>query len=136
LKDHDCIVYHRWGEDNVWWFSSPEGELSVPVHGRFRANNAVAVRRAALDGLGVAQLSHLMVEDDLRAGRLQALLPDFPPLRVPLSVVYPSRRNLPPRTRAVIEFLAELFRADPATRDTESDPASCVKMKARPRRDQ
>jgi DNA-binding transcriptional LysR family regulator len=137
LKDHDCVVYHRWGEDNVWWFSSPEGELSVLVHGRFRANNAEAVRRAAVDGLGVALLSHLMAEDDLRAGRLQALLPGFPPLRVPVSVVYPSRRNLPPRTRAVIEFLAELYRADPAMRDTESDPASCVKMsKARARRDQ
>ena len=44
-------------------------------------------------------------------------MPAFPPVRLPLSVVYPSRRNLPPRTRIVIEFLADLLRADFAMRD-------------------
>ncbi len=46
------------------------------------------------------------------AQRLQSLMPDLPTLSFPLSIVYPSRRNLPPRTRIVIEFLAELIRAD------------------------
>ena len=114
LQEHDCIVYHRWGDDNTWWFSSPEGELSVSVRGRFRANNAEAVRRAALEGLGIALLSHLTAQDDVRAGRLKLLMPDFPPLRFPLSVVYPSRRNLPPRTRIVIDFLTKVLRSDPA----------------------
>ena len=114
LQEHDCIVYHRWGDDNTWWFSSPEGELSVSVRGRFRANNAEAVRRAALDGMGIALLSHLTAQDDIRGGRLILLMPDFPPLRFPLSVVYPSRRNLPPRTRIVIDFLTEVLRSDPA----------------------
>jgi len=47
LQQHDCIVYHRWGRDDVWWFASPEGTVSVSVRGRFRANNSEAVRRAA-----------------------------------------------------------------------------------------
>jgi len=46
------------------------------------------------------------------AQRLQSLMPDLPTLSFRLSIVYPSRRNLPPRTRIVIEFLAELIRAD------------------------
>jgi hypothetical protein len=54
LQEHECIVYHRWGQDDVWWFSSPEGNVSVSVRGRFRANNATAVYRAALDGRGIA----------------------------------------------------------------------------------
>jgi DNA-binding transcriptional LysR family regulator len=37
---------------------------------------------------------------------------DFPPLRFPISIVYPSRRNLPPRIRVVMEFLTDLIRAD------------------------
>jgi hypothetical protein len=41
-------------------------------------------------------------------------MPEFPPRSLPLSVVHPSRLNLPLRTRAVIEFLAEVVRADPA----------------------
>ena len=45
---------------------------------------------------------------------LLTLMPAFPPLRFPLHVIYPSRRNLPPRTRIVIEFLTDLIRSDPA----------------------
>ena len=113
LRDHDCIVYRRWGRDDVWWFSSGEGNVSVLVHGRFRANNAEAVHRATLDGRGITLLSHLLVADDVRDGRLRSLMPTFRPLRFPLTVIYPSRRNLPPRVRTVIEFLTELIHADP-----------------------
>ena len=117
LQQHNCIVYHRWGRDDVWWFAGPEGAVSASVRGRFRANNSEAVRRAALNGQGIALLSHLLVADDIGAGRLRVLMPAFPPARFPLTVVYPSRRNLPPRVRAVIKFLSEIVQADPATRD-------------------
>jgi DNA-binding transcriptional LysR family regulator len=60
LQSHDCIVYHRWGRDDVWWFASPEEVVSVSVRGRFRANNSDAVRRAALNGHGIALMSHLL----------------------------------------------------------------------------
>jgi DNA-binding transcriptional LysR family regulator len=117
LQQHDCIVYHRWGRDNVWWFAGPEGALSAAVRGRFRANNSDAVRRAALTGHGIALLSHLLVADDISAGRLLVLMPAFPPARFPIIIVYPSRRNLPPRVRAVIEYLIEIVQSDPAMRD-------------------
>jgi DNA-binding transcriptional LysR family regulator len=120
LQEHDCIVYHRWGDDDVWWFSSPQGNLSVSVSGRFRANNATAVHRAAIEGRGIAIISHLLALEDIQKGRLQALMPEFSPLSFPNSVVYPSRRNLPLRTRVVIEFLTELMRADPAMSDVNT----------------
>ena len=117
LRQHDCIVYHRWGRDDVWWLASPEGAVPVSVRGRFRANNSEAVRRAALNGYGIALLSHFLVADDISSGRLRVLMPAFPPVRFPLTVVYPSRRNLPPRVRAVIQYLSEIVQADPAMRD-------------------
>ncbi len=117
LLQHDCIVYHRWGRDDVWWFAGPKGIVSTSVRGRFRANNSDAVRHAALNGLGITLLSHLLVADDIRAGRLRSLMPEYPPARFPLTVVYPSRRNLPSRVRAVIEHLREIVQADPAMRD-------------------
>jgi len=117
LRHHDCVVYSRWGKDDTWWFEAAEGQFSVNVPCRLRANNASAVHQAVLGGNGIAILSHLMVADDLHAGRLVSLLPDFPPARLPLYIVYPSRRNLPLRTRVVIEFIAELLKADPAMRD-------------------
>jgi DNA-binding transcriptional LysR family regulator len=124
LQQHDCIVYHRWGRDEVWWFAGPKGAVSTSVRGRFRANNSEAVRRAALNGCGIALLSHLLVADDIGADRLRIVMPAFPPARFPLTVVYPSRRNLPPRVRAVIEFLSETVQADPAMRDDRNVQAT------------
>ena len=48
--------------------------------------------------------------DDLRAGRLFRLMEDYPSQRVPMHIVYPSRRNLAPRTRVVMDFLLEQTR--------------------------
>src|SRR5260370_35120852 len=117
LQQHECIVYHRWGRDDVWWFASPEGAVSVSVRGRFRANNSEAVRRAALNGHGIALLSHLLVADDISPGLLRALMPTFPPARFPLIVVYPSPRNLPPPLRPVIEFFTAILQPPPAVRE-------------------
>jgi len=38
-------------------------------------------------------------------------------MRFPLTLVYPSRRNLPPRVRVVIDFLNEIIQANPAMKD-------------------
>ena len=86
----------------------------MSVRGRLRASNSEAVRRAALDGQDIGLLSHLLVAEDIKAGRLQVVMPAFRPARFPLTVVYPSRRNLPPPIRAVIEFLSQVIQADSA----------------------
>jgi DNA-binding transcriptional LysR family regulator len=114
LVSHECITCRDCQNDNVWRFSSAEGELAVTVGGRVQANNVEAVRRVALAGLGIALLTQVQIDDDIRENRLHPLLSDFPPLRLPLSVVYPSRQHLPLRTRVVLEFLVELYKTDPA----------------------
>ena len=80
------------------------------VSGGFIANDSQAVRRAARSGHGIALLPEFQVIDDLRAGRLFRLLEDYPSQIVPVHIVYPSRRNLAPRTRVVMDFLVELTR--------------------------
>jgi DNA-binding transcriptional LysR family regulator len=119
LDRHDCIVYHRWGRDDVWWFrdsrsekGSGNDELSVTVQGRFQANDAAAAHQATLDGLGIALMSHLLVADDIRTGRLRHLLPEFPARSFPLYMVYPSRHSVPPRTRAVIDYVTKILDED------------------------
>ena len=50
------------------------------------------------------------VLDDLRSGVLVCMLSEFPAPSIPLSLVYPSRRHLAPRTRVVFEFILEQAR--------------------------
>lgn len=114
LQGHACIV-HDVGPDSAHWhFTGAKGPVQVTVSGPFRANNSAAVHQAALAGYGIARLPELQVLDDIRAGRLYRLLPDYPSDRAQVYVVYPSRRYLAPRTRVVIDFLVEEGRRDQA----------------------
>jgi DNA-binding transcriptional LysR family regulator len=65
---------------------------------------------AARSGHGIALLPEFQVIDDLRAGRLFRLLEDYPSQRVPVHIVYPSRRNVATRTRVVMDYVVELTR--------------------------
>lgn len=110
LAEHVCLIHDAVADPELWLFSGPEGPFSVRVKGAFIANDSEAVRRAARAGHGVALLPEIQLIDDLRAGRLFRLLEDYPSQRVPVHIVYPSRRNLAPRTRVVMDFLIEQTR--------------------------
>jgi DNA-binding transcriptional LysR family regulator len=106
LADYDCVI-HEYGADSAqWYFKGPDGPETIRVQGRFHANNAAIVRRAVLDGYGVAMVPEALVVDDVRTARLYRLLPDYQTERLPAFLLYPSRRHLPPRTRVVIEAIA------------------------------
>jgi hypothetical protein len=67
----------------------------------------------------------LEVFDDLRSGALVRLLSDFPAATTSLSLVYPSRRHLAPRTRLVMDFIWKQIRqiqAELATATNEGAP--------------
>jgi DNA-binding transcriptional LysR family regulator len=110
LATHDCLIHDFTPDSGVWRFTGPEGPVSVRVNGSFLANDSAAVRLAARAGYGIALLPEIQLIDDLRAGRLYRLLNDYPSQIDPVHLVYPSRRNLAPRTRVVMDFLVEQAR--------------------------
>ncbi|MBS1165697.1 MAG: transcriptional regulator, LysR family [Proteobacteria bacterium] len=79
---------------------------------RLVVDNAVAVHRAALAGAGIAILSHILALPDIESGRLVNLMHESPPARLPINLVYPSRRNMPLRVRTVIDYLVTAMRED------------------------
>ncbi|CAI9416798.1 HTH-type transcriptional regulator DmlR [Pleomorphomonas sp. T1.2MG-36] len=127
LNGHDCICYRRGGDGSSWLFSNRMEELAVRVAPRLVVDSAVAVHRAALAGSGLTILSHILAVPDIESGRLVCLMPDFPPARLPLNLVYPSRRNMPLRVRTVIDYLVAAMRDDPLM---ASSPASGARLRA------
>jgi DNA-binding transcriptional LysR family regulator len=107
LGKHTCIVHDVGPESDVWTFVTPDGPRGVRVSGGFLANDARTVHRAAESGYGIALLGLLEVFDDLRSGQLVRVLSDFQAVGQTVSLVYPSRRHLAPRTRLVLEFVQE-----------------------------
>jgi DNA-binding transcriptional LysR family regulator len=110
LAAHACLLHDSGVDASEWRFTGPDGPLSVRVSGAFIANDSAAVLLAARSGHGIALLPEIQIIDDLRAGRLYRLLNDYPSQLVPVFIVYPSRRNLAPRTRVVMDFLLEQTR--------------------------
>jgi DNA-binding transcriptional LysR family regulator len=113
LERQDCVIFTGTPAPLEWHFAGPEGEVTVRVSGRFLTSSIEAVREGVLAGLGYAVLPAWFFPREIASGEIRRVLADWQPPRIPLSAVYPSRRNLAPRTRAVIDFLVDEFRLDP-----------------------
>jgi DNA-binding transcriptional LysR family regulator len=115
LRDHDCVLYSRLAAGPVWRFDGPGGPVSVPVRGRLRVSTTEAVRASVLLGLGVGLVpTWHFVDREVEEGRVVVLLREWEPAPHPIHAVYPSRRFVPPKVRAMIDFLAAEFELDPA----------------------
>jgi len=88
------------------------------VQGRYLADNSEGVREGVLGGLGIGVIPvWLFTEDELARGEVKIILKEFEPTSLPIHTVYPSRRLVPTKVRAMIEFLASEFGQDPSVSD-------------------
>ncbi|MGB6053911.1 MAG: LysR family transcriptional regulator [Burkholderiaceae bacterium] len=111
LIDHNCLVL---SQQPYWTFNGPQGLERIRVAGNFECNNGEAIREAALTGLGIALKATWDVAAAIKTGRLITILNDYP-IASDTSVwaVYPSRRNLPAKVSAFIDFMKEHFNTQP-----------------------
>jgi DNA-binding transcriptional LysR family regulator len=113
-------------------------EARVPIRPRLGTDSLYAMRTAALTGLGVAVLSAWIVADDLAAGRLVHVAPQWRAAPLPVHLVYPKARFYPARLRRFLDLMREAMPAaiDAATAAAlpARGPASLkARVPARPR---
>jgi len=98
--------------EHDWQLHGPAGASAAIRHRpRFVTEDMVALRLAALRGVGVCQFPTFVVAEDIAAGRLVDLLPDWSPKPGIIHAVFPSRRGLLPSVRALLDFLAYQYLA-------------------------
>jgi DNA-binding transcriptional LysR family regulator len=92
-----------------WHFATSAGPQSVNVDGRVRSNNVLALRDAAVAGLGIVQLPQWLVVDELRTRRLVRILDDaiLPTVTV-LGIVHADARRST-TLRLVQDYLAAVL---------------------------
>ena len=110
LVKHNCIIHENRPDSDRWKFNGPTGPVHVRVTGGLHASSSTMVHRAALADYGIAWLLEPHVLDDIRTNRLCRLLPDWVSEQEHTCVSYPPRRNLPPRTRVLIDFFVSVGR--------------------------
>jgi DNA-binding transcriptional LysR family regulator len=116
LADHNCLVFSVPNYGSIWRFVHGEDVISVSVSGNLATGSGAVLQTAVLSGIGLAILQEAIVEDLLLEGKLVRVLPEYTAspteLDTALYVVYPSGRNLAPKTRAFVDFLVGIFKSD------------------------
>ena len=117
LRRHPCLLHTELSRGDVWQFRKGPKKRAVTVKGRFSANNSEALLALARSGQGIAMLAHWLVEGDLRAGKLVALLSEYALPRAPIAALTPPSRHTPPKVTELIAHLKTTlgyqFRAKP-----------------------
>ncbi|WP_159591464.1 LysR family transcriptional regulator [Chelativorans xinjiangense] len=108
LSRHNCLGLRLpSGATMPWRFSMKGRMVEAHLDGRLSANATMLVR-AAVEGTGLIQALHDMVAPDLAAGRLVTVLDDWAPPPVDgWFLYYPSRRQMRPALKALVDFLRE-----------------------------
>lgn len=107
LLAHDCIGFRfaSSGQMERWEFEKNGEAMTLAVTGRLVMNDVAVMLDAAVDGIGIANLISSYSERHIADGRLVHLLADWTTPLPDLTLYYPDRKRVPPKLRALIDFL-------------------------------
>lgn len=97
---------------HIWDLYGPGGEhVAVHHQPRYVTRGMLALRDAAVAGVGIVQLPKMVTHELVAEGRLQHVLDGWGPREALIHAVMPSRRGMLPSVRVLIDFLAARFDA-------------------------
>lgn len=106
LARHRTIGYSYWTHGNLWSFTGPSGTQTVRVNPSLMSNNGETCTAAAIEHQGITMQPDFLIAEELQAGRLVELLPDYRIGTAGVHAIYPSRKHVTPKVRALVRFLA------------------------------
>jgi DNA-binding transcriptional LysR family regulator len=112
LQQHDCIRF-RFHKSNAiyrWELMRDEQMVEVEVSGPLIVTSSISMASAALDGIGIAYVFARQVDADIAAGRLVPVLPACWPAFTGFHLYYPTRKQMPAKLRAFIDYCTEQLR--------------------------
>lgn len=111
LSRHQGVNYVSRATGKLFPFEFIEdGEArEIPLAGRVSVFGAEIYAASAVAGLGLIQVPHYRVAEQIDQGLLREVLPNHPPPPMPVSVLYPQNRHLSPRVRVFVDWISEVF---------------------------
>jgi DNA-binding transcriptional LysR family regulator len=110
LANHAVVAYSLLSTGDNWTFDGPDGPVSVKVSPWMRSNSGDTCRAAALQHAGILLQPSFLVGADLLSGALVELLPQYRSPVFGIHAVWPTRKHLSPRVRALVDFLSAALR--------------------------
>ncbi|MEZ7501963.1 LysR family transcriptional regulator [Psychrobacter sp. Arc29] len=103
LSQHNCLL----GTRDYWHFVEKGTEKNLRVSGSIQYNSGYSLVDAALKGLGIVQLPDYYVQKYLVSGELVSVLDDYREPEESIWAIYPHNRQLSPKIRLLVDYLAE-----------------------------
>lgn len=94
------------GNHHVWTLRNGSNAADFTHTPRLVTEDMLALKHAALDGIGVSLLPEIICRDELKSGDLQIVLPAWSCATSDIQAAFPSRRGMLPAVRALVDFLA------------------------------
>lgn len=109
LSRHRCIGYAYGANRDEWVLQGPGGEARARIGARLQINNGDAIQAAIREGYGISLQPDFIAADDLAAGRVVQVLPEWRLPEIAIHAVYPPARTLSAKVRSFVDFLVERF---------------------------
>ncbi len=111
LSEHECITIDGAPSQRGWVFAKGSEEVVVPIKSKMDVSSSEAAITAAIAGVGITRVMSYKMEEARRAGQLEILLEAFEPTPWPVNILYTSRRLVPLKLRAFIDWTVPRLRA-------------------------
>lgn len=106
LTEHTCLIYEN---HQQWQFTDGDQKVKIKPNAHVISNNGYALLQMTKAGQGIVNLPLFLAKEDINAGRLIEILPQYKQHSIDISVLYPHRRYLSPKVKVLIEFLSKLM---------------------------
>jgi DNA-binding transcriptional LysR family regulator len=113
LKKHDCLLFGTGIANASLRLENANRPVQIHVSPRLMVSDMDVLNTVATSGLGIALLPAFRCVEDVRAGRLERVLPEWNAPPTPIHVVYPSTRHLSPKVKSFIDHLQERMTPPP-----------------------
>jgi DNA-binding transcriptional LysR family regulator len=110
LADLPWVALNTFYQHDIILTHAVSGERErIALAPRLYTDSLYVARNTALAGLGVAAVSSWTVEQEIRDGKLIAVLPEWQPAPLPVHLVYPWARYYPARLRMFLQLMREVM---------------------------
>ncbi|WP_213940841.1 LysR family transcriptional regulator [Pseudomonas sp. dw_612] len=113
LSQHNCLQFNLLNSQNLWVYERQNQRHEVRIRGNAQSNNSEAIREMVLGGLGIALSPVWLFSEDLKAGRVIAVLQDYTAQPLPIHAVSPANRRQSARVNAFVDYMSQALATAP-----------------------
>jgi DNA-binding transcriptional LysR family regulator len=107
LLHHACLYMNANDEILQWQLAAGNKKQAIEIKPSFSSNDFTTLRQLTVDDYGIALLPDYLCQQQVKDKSLVRVLDDWVGRRVKVNAVYPNRKSMTPKLRAMLDYLAE-----------------------------